>query len=198
MHIHVQGVLQAIGWIICAIYATIPSFWLAIHPFIDRWRKRRSPYRIILPGWIAMWIVAGAVSAPWRHVTLYSSLWTWIPAVALFIAGIWLYSSMGEGFSAKQLGGIPEVLPNHPEQRLITSGIRSYVRHPVYLGHFCEMLAWSLGTATVACFGLTAFAVVTGLVMVRLEDRELVKRFGEEYTRYRERVPALLPLPRSR
>jgi protein-S-isoprenylcysteine O-methyltransferase Ste14 len=35
--------------------------------------------------------------------------------------------------------------------------------------------------------------VITGTVMIRAEDAELERRFGEEYRAYRESVPALLP-----
>jgi methanethiol S-methyltransferase len=75
----------------------------------------------------------------------------------------------------------------------VTAGIRSRVRHPVYLGHLCEMLAWSIGTGLVDCYGLTAFAVVTGAVMIRLEDGELERRFGDKYRRYKSTTPAILP-----
>jgi protein-S-isoprenylcysteine O-methyltransferase Ste14 len=55
------------------------------------------------------------------------------------------------------------------------------------------MLAWTVGTGLVVCGLLTAFAMVTGAVMIRMEDAELEKRFGEEYAAYRERVPAVWP-----
>jgi protein-S-isoprenylcysteine O-methyltransferase Ste14 len=71
------------------------------------------------------------------------------------------------------------------------------VRHPVYLGHLCEMLAWSLGTGLAVCWALTAFAIVTGAVMIRMEDKELEKRFGEQYGRYRSTVPAVVPRIRA-
>lgn len=41
--------------------------------------------------------------------------------------------------------------------------------------------------------GLTAFAVVTGGAMIRMEDAEMEKRFGESYRAYRDSVPAVLP-----
>jgi len=55
------------------------------------------------------------------------------------------------------------------------------------------MLAWSLGTGLAVCYGLAAFALITGVIMIRLEDAELEKRFGGEYQAYRKKVPALLP-----
>jgi protein-S-isoprenylcysteine O-methyltransferase Ste14 len=186
--------LDLCGWIACLIYSTIPCFWLLIHPGVDYWRSRkRSPYVALLPLWMAMWIVLGLLTSRWRHAALYSTPWTWIPAILLFSTGLWIYSRSRRHFSPAQLGGLPEVLPNHREQQLVTSGIRSRVRHPIYLAHLCQMLAWSVGTGLVVCYALTAFAVVTGVVMIRTEDEELEQRFGEEYKRYKTAVPTILP-----
>ena len=186
--------LNLCGWIACVVYSTIPGFWLLIHPRADYWRsRRRSPYLVLVPVWVATWIILGLLTWRWRRVALYSTPWTWIPAILLFSTGFWIYSQSGKHFSRAQLGGLPEILPSHGEQRLVTSGIRSRVRHPVYLAHLCEMLAWSVGTGLAVCYALTAFAVVTGAVMIQLEDKELERRFGEQYQAYRERVPAVLP-----
>ena len=188
--------LQTLGWLLCPIYSTIPSFWLMIHPRADYWRSRRtSPYRILIPLWIAIWTIAAAITARWRHIQLYDSSWSWVPAAALFLAGLWLYKKSGANFTPKQLGGLPELRPNHPETKLVTTGIRSRVRHPVYLAHLCEMLAWSVGTGLAVSFALTAFAVITGAVMIRKEDAELEARFGEAYRLYQKQVPAILPRP---
>ncbi|MFZ0480503.1 MAG: isoprenylcysteine carboxylmethyltransferase family protein [Terriglobales bacterium] len=190
--------LELAGWLACAVYSTIPAFWLMIHPFAERWRMRhvsggRSPYRVLVPVWMAMWAIAALASWPWRHVLLYSSLGAWAPAVLLFAAGIVLYAKSGKGFSAKQLGGVPEIHGGNGEQRLATDGIRAHVRHPVYLAHLCEMLAWSVGTGLVVCWALAVFAVVTGAIMIRMEDAELEKRFGDHFRSYRQSVPAILP-----
>lgn len=183
-----------LGWAACVIYSTIPSFWFLIHPRAEYWRSRkRSPYYVLLPAWMAMWVVLGLVTAPWRRFALYKTAWSWAPALALFGVGVWLYAQSNKHFSPQQLGGLPELLAGHREQRLVTTGIRAHVRHPVYLAHLCEMLAWSLGTGLVVCYGLTAFAAITGAVMIRMEDEELERRFGEEYARYKERVPSVLP-----
>jgi protein-S-isoprenylcysteine O-methyltransferase Ste14 len=190
--------LHRIGWIACVVYSTIPLFWLMIHPRAHMWRHRdRSPFRVLVPAWILMWLAMAALTGPWRTQSLYSTRssiwWSWIPAALLFATGIFLYSRSGANFSWAQLGGLPEVLPAHHEQRLVTTGIRAHLRHPVYLGHLCEMLAWSLGTGLVVCLALTVLAIATGAVMIRMEDAELEQRFGAEYAAYRERVPVVLP-----
>jgi protein-S-isoprenylcysteine O-methyltransferase Ste14 len=187
--------LRTVGWIACAIYSTTPAFWLLIHPRAEFWRsQRRSPYRILLPAWIGMWALVAAITAPWRGAPLYENKWTWIPAGILFCAGLVFYTLSHSRFTLTQLGGLPEIQPGHREQHLVTTGIRAHVRHPVYLGHLCEMLAWSLGTGLVACWILTAFAVATGTVMIQMEEKELEDRFGEEYRQYRSTVPAVLLL----
>ena len=113
--------------------------------------------------------------------------------MALFVAGLSLYMLASNKFTPAQLGGVPEVQRGRRDQRLVTTGIRGHVRHPVYLGHLCEMLAWSLGTGLLVCYALTVFAMVSGAIMIRMEDDELDQRFGEEYRAYRESVPAVIP-----
>jgi protein-S-isoprenylcysteine O-methyltransferase Ste14 len=186
--------VDTIGWLVCAVYSTIPAFWLMIHPFAERWRSRRhSPYRVLVPLWIALWIAMALITRPWYTITIYQTIWSWAPAILLFATGVFLYSKSGKNFTAEQLGGLPEVHGANRDQRLVTEGIRSRVRHPVYLAHLCEMLAWSIGTGLAVCWGLTAFATLTGAVMIQMEDAELEQRFGDSYRAYRRSVPAVLP-----
>jgi protein-S-isoprenylcysteine O-methyltransferase Ste14 len=186
--------IHTIGWLACVVYSTIPAFWLAIHTRIEYWRSRRGlPYSIVVPGWMAMWVIGALLTMRWRSVALYRAWWMWVAAVALFLLGFWLYRKAGVQFSKEQLYGLPELKSGAAEQRLVTTGIRARVRHPVYLAHLCEMLAWSVGTGLAVCYGLTALAVVTGALMIHAEDAELERRFGEEYRAYRERVAGVIP-----
>jgi protein-S-isoprenylcysteine O-methyltransferase Ste14 len=189
-----MSLLRTLGWLACVVYSTIPSFWLMVHPRAHRWRAReRSPFRVLVPAWLVMWAGIGALTRPWRGVALYSTPWSWLPGLLFFAAGIFLYSRAGTHFTLAQLGGLPEVRPGHRDDCLVTTGIRARVRHPVYLAHLCEMLAWSVGTGLVVCCLLTAFAVATGAVMISMEDAELQKRFGKAFTNYRANVGAVLP-----
>jgi protein-S-isoprenylcysteine O-methyltransferase Ste14 len=185
---------RAVGWLACVIYSSIPSFWLMVHPRAHQWRAGlRSPFRFLVPAWLTMWIAIGALTAPWRNLLLWRTSWTWIASLPLFTAGVFLYVTAGAHFSWAQLGGLPEVRANHSDDRLITTGIRARVRHPVYLAHLCEMLAWSIGTGLLVCWLLTGFAIATGAVMIRMEDAELERRFGDQFRRYRSDVSGILP-----
>jgi len=188
-----RELFRTIGWLACVVYSTIPAFWLMIHPFAERWRaRRRSPYRVLIPLWVAMWVIVALITERWRFTVFYRTPRSWVPAVFLFAVGFYLYSRSRQNFSPKQLGGVPEILADDRQQKLVTEGIRARVRHPVYLAHLCEMLAWSLGSGLAVCWGLTVFALVTGAVMIRMEDTELEERFGEDFRVYRKSVPAVL------
>ena len=185
--------VRTLGWLTSVVYSTIPLFWLMVHPRAHRWREKEgSPFRVLVPAWITLWVGVGAITGNWRNVAVYSTLWSWIPAAALLAVGIFIYARSGAHFSWAQLGGLPEVRSAHRDDRLVTTGIRAHVRHPVYLAHLSEMLAWSIGTGLLVCWLLTAFAIATGAVMIRMEDAELETRFGEEYRAYRRSVPAVL------
>jgi len=186
--------LRTLGWLACVVYSTVPLFWLMVHPRAHKWReKQRSPFRVLVPAWVMMWFGIGAISGQWRTLQFYSTSWSWGLALPLFLAGSILYVRSGAHFTLAQLGGLPEVRANHNDGRLMTTGIRARVRHPIYLAHLCEMFAWSVGTGLLMCWLLTGFALLTGTVMIRMEDAELETRFGDEFKEYRRKVPGVVP-----
>ena len=186
--------LRTAGWMVAIVLSTIPSYWFLVHPWAEYWRQRRGArFRILGPLWIAMWVAVGAITWPWRHLALYGNPLSWLAAAPFFAAGFYLYHRARARFSFAQLIGRPEVQGEGFEQRLVTTGIHARVRHPVYLGHLCELIGWSLGTGLAGIWILTGLAIITGAVMMRMEDDELERRFGKPYRQYRKATPAILP-----
>ena len=185
--------LETIGWLLACVYATVPSYWFLVHPLAGFWRRRSVSLRHVGPAWPVMWVVAGAITWPWRHQALYREPLAWIPGAALILSAFYVYSQARQGFSADQVLGRAELEPERHEQRLVISGIRGRVRHPYYLAHLCHLLGWTMGTGSSALYAMSLFAIVTGAVMLPMEERELERRFGDAYRDYKKRVPALLP-----
>lgn len=183
------NVLLTIAWAIAIVYATIPSYWLLVHPFIDFWRARGATLRRVGPLWLLLWLLAGLVTRPWLHLFLYRTPLAWIPGGLLILTALAVYYGARPGFSRDQVLGRSELEPHKHEQRLVTAGLRSRMRHPLYLAHLCDLLGFTIGTGSVALFALTAFALPTGALMIWMEERELERRFGDDYRAYKQRVP---------
>jgi len=79
------------------------------------------------------------------------------------------------------------------DRRLRTSGPYAVTRHPIYTG----LVGMLLGTTLLAGIGqwivLVAASVIVAVVKARIEEELLMATFPDEYSRYRRRVPQLIP-----
>lgn len=186
-------VLRFAGWFVAIVYSTIPALWLIVHPRARRIGRARAPLTVVGPVWFGLWVVMGVVTWPWRQVVVYNTAWAWLAAIPLFAAGLYVYRESFRDFTFDQILGRSELHPKKHEQRLVTTGIRQRIRHPIYLAHLLELLGWSIGTGVAVIYAMTALAVISGAFMLSAEDRELGERFGDEYREYQRRVPAIFP-----
>ena len=96
-----------------------------------------------------------------------------------------------------ELFGVRQVLAHGtgdapPEPTFRTPSLYRHVRHPIYLGFLLAFWATPSMTAGHLLFAATTAAYI--LVGIRLEERDLVRLFGDRYLAYRERVGMLLPV----
>ena len=110
-------------------------------------------------------------------------------AIALICAAI-LVSQI----AIKTLGKFFDRLTIKLDHQLVTDGIYSFIRHPIYTSYillflgFCVMLQslWGLGLLLAVC--LVWFGN-----RIAIEERMLEERFGDEYQSYCQRTKRLFP-----
>jgi len=113
--------------------------------------------------------------------------------IILLVAGTILHLRAGKLLGPWGLIGLPEV-SSRIEGKLVTKGPFSVVRHPTYLAHTLMFSGIFFMTGAVAV-GIITFIdfLLVYVLIIPLEEKELLKRFGKDYNLYREKVPKLFP-----
>jgi protein-S-isoprenylcysteine O-methyltransferase Ste14 len=76
-----------------------------------------------------------------------------------------------------------------PQNRLITTGPYRFSRNPLYLGGNVLIFAGAaLFLGSLDGLLLTGFATLAADFMIRREERQLEREFGEEWVRYKNQV----------
>ena len=93
----------------------------------------------------------------------------------------------------------PRVLIGSDRSTLVTGGIYSYIRNPICLS--CILLSFGVAMGFKSIIGMIAAILVLAIVYLRIalwEERELKRRFGQEYCDYKSKVGMFIPrLPRT-
>lgn len=109
----------------------------------------------------------------------------WGAAIVLLGAGLGLLGGALAGF--RGVGTRPE--PWRPTTAIVSRGVYSLSRNPMYLG-----MALVYGAAALALDSMVALAVLIPVLLairygvIAREERYLEARFGDEYARYRSAV----------
>jgi protein-S-isoprenylcysteine O-methyltransferase Ste14 len=181
------------------IFAAVHSLFAAtrVKKMIG-WMNEKEPrfYRLIYN--LGSLVVFGWVMAAYRNSpVLYYAPGVWslmIYLIQLVVAAI-LFNCLRQTGTADFLGFKEFRTATSSERHLVTSGCYAIVRHPLYLLSSIFMIInpvmsaqWLLLTT------LSAIYFISGAL---IEERRLVATFGDEYRRYQQCVPFMIPSRRG-
>lgn len=76
---------------------------------------------------------------------------------------------------------------------LVTTGIYGYVRHPQYLGILLLTFGMNIQWLTLLTLLLYPFLVILYYRLAKKEAKEMEEKFGDEYRKYKQKVPMFIP-----
>ncbi len=103
--------------------------------------------------------------------------------IIIVIAGVTF-----EILAFREIGFIPSLVPKEKKGKVLATGIYGLIRHPIYSGVI--FLSLGLSLAFRAVYALIYFLVVVVLfgLMTFIEERDLIRDYGEEYNQYRKKT----------
>jgi protein-S-isoprenylcysteine O-methyltransferase Ste14 len=191
--------IDLLALITIILWPVIPIFWIPVHLMTSLFRRLGIlTYLVSLILWIPLayiiyqnrsFILGFNVTIP---LILKTAGWF------LFAVGLLLHLWTGRLLSLKGLIGLPE-LSDNTEGRLVTNGAFSIVRHPTYVAHTMIFSGIFLITGFIVVGIITVIDLIFVLALIiPIEEKELINRFGEKYIEYKERVPRFIPFKRYR
>lgn len=149
-------------------------------------------YRLLYNlGSLAMfgWVMAVYRTSPLLYAA--PAIWRWVLYAAQLVAAAAIFRCVRQTGAGDFLGLSQLRSAIAQPRKLVTDGWYARVRHPLYLYSTLFLLLNPVMTAQWLL--LTVFSVAYFIVGGMIEERRLLKEFGDEYRRYRQRVPFMIP-----
>jgi len=172
------------------------TWWFVVHPFVGFWRRLGA--RVTMGVMVVFFAVSVAGLALIRDWLLGPDLGLRWPLVGLGVGLVLLAGVIGwkrkKYLTMRILAGVPEVEANVEKRgKLLAEGPYAVVRHPRYV----EIVFATFGYAAIAnylgCWIVAILSIPVLHLIVILEERELLDRFGDAYRDYAARVPRYFP-----
>ena len=176
----------------------VPSailFWLVVHPNVRLWRRLglSLSYTLLVVLMVGVAVVMYLLREPILSVDFGTNYLLVALAVPIYGAAVWLSLRIRRHLTFRTFVGVPELTARSDGGRLLTEGVYARVRHPRYVAVLLGLISVALFSNYLALYLLLPIGAAGLYLIVRLEERELVERFGDEYETYRDRVPMFVP-----
>jgi len=86
-----------------------------------------------------------------------------------------------------------KVAETHRTEQVVSTKLYSIIRHPQYLGGMLAHIGISLILSSLFSLIFTPLVILLNFLVSWKEEKELIKEFGEDYTKYKEKVPMFVP-----
>ena len=108
--------------------------------------------------------------------------------------GFSLYFGLISFWTFKKRGGVQKGKSYINTTELVEKGPYAIVRHPQYFGGILFTISITLWTQLWVSLILSLTILVLTYQWTYVEDKNLIDKFGEDYKRYKEKVPRLNPI----
>jgi len=151
----------------------------------------RADWVFIIPTTF-IWIVALLVTA-WDFIKIQKMIYHLsivnIVGLVLSVTGI-VIRRVGKRTLGKYYSYVLRTLPNH---ELIKHGIYKHIRHPISLAGIMYSMGIPLLFSSLYGFLLMLGVIPLILYRTKIEEKMLMKKFGEEYREYMKMTKKLIP-----
>ncbi len=123
-----------------------------------------------------------------RYTLMYGSL------IFFFWAFFFSYDALSF-FGIRQILNIGKETKINPDAAIKKSGLLGIIRHPMYLALI--IFLWST-IFTLIDFYINMLLIVYVIIGTKLEEKKLVREFGDAYVKYQHEVPMLIPFTKPK
>ena len=86
------------------------------------------------------------------------------------------------------------VAETHRTNKVVTTGVYSFIRHPQYFGAILAHIGFSFLFSAFISLLITPLVITVTYLISWKEEKELIKEFGKEYEEYKKKVPMFFPI----
>ncbi len=211
-----QGIVMSFWFLVSVVglSVVVPIHFLSVeHSRLDARFGEQRGYKIgaalgMISGWGFFLFLIGVWVSPqerflfniWGTSEMYfvlalGYLSLIIPILHLLLSLVFLIPGAYLGIRGVTAMGL-KTAETHRAEMVISTGVYSRVRNPQYLGAILSHIGASFLFSAYYSLIVTPLVIIINYILCWKEEQELLQEFGEEYQKYREKVPMLIPVIR--